>query len=75
MGTSDGMNTIGDRSHDQTPQPCASYLLRLWQVRRCGDLVWQASLQSVGTGERTGFATVDALLAFLREQTGSAPDE
>jgi hypothetical protein len=56
---------------DQTePRPAVSYLLRLWQVRRSEKPSWQASLQSVDTGERTGFATVEALVAFLREVTG-----
>ena len=53
-----------------------SYLLRLWRVR--GDEgahqlaekpVWRASLESPFTGERMGFASLDALFAFLRQQT------
>jgi hypothetical protein len=51
-----------------------SYLLRLWQIRSGGELVWRASLESARTGERTGFASVDALFAFLQQQTGVVSD-
>jgi hypothetical protein len=44
-----------------------SYLLRLWQIEIQGQLVWQASLEDSRTGKRQGFASVDALLAFLRQ--------
>ena len=47
----------------------ASYLLRLWQTEREGEQAWQASLQSSRTGEQLGFSTLDALFAFLRQQT------
>ena len=47
-----------------------SYLLRLWQVRGEEEVVWRASLESVETRERTGFAGLDELFDFLREQTG-----
>jgi hypothetical protein len=69
------MNPMSDRSHEREPQPTVSYLLRLWQVRRGEALVWQASLQDARSGERTGFATVEALLAFLRELTGPASED
>jgi len=36
--------------------------------------VWRASLESVRTGERRSFATLDGLFDFLREQTGTSPD-
>jgi hypothetical protein len=41
---------------------CTSYLLRLWQVRSEDGMVWRASLESVDTGERKGFASLDTLL-------------
>jgi hypothetical protein len=47
-----------------------SFLLRLWRVDERGLPNWRASLQSPQTGERVSFATLDALFAFLREQTG-----
>jgi hypothetical protein len=42
-----------------------SYLLRLWQVRSGGELLWRASLESPHTGERVGFASLDDLFGFL----------
>jgi hypothetical protein len=51
-----------------------SYLLRLWQIESQGQLVWQASLEDSRTGKRRGFASVDALLAFLRQLTDGASD-
>jgi hypothetical protein len=51
-----------------------SYLLRLWQIKSGGELVWRASLESPHTGERRGFASLGALFAFLRRQTGAASD-
>ena len=47
-----------------------SYLLRLWETKREGVSIWRASLQSPDTGERTGFASLDALFAFLRQVAG-----
>jgi len=51
-----------------------SYLLRLWQIKSGGELVWRASLESPHTGERRGFASLEALFAFLRWQTGVVSD-
>jgi hypothetical protein len=46
-----------------------SYLLRLWQIRSEGELVWRASLESPHTGERRGFANLADLFAFLEKET------
>ena len=46
-----------------------SYLLRLWMVEEDGEDVWRASLEVTHSRERYGFATLDNLLAFLKEQT------
>ena len=51
-----------------------SYLIRLWQIRNAGELVWRASLESPSTGERVGFASLDELFGFLQRQPGPAPD-
>ena len=51
-----------------------SFLLRLWQAESKGDLVWWASLESSRTEERWGFASLDELFAFLRQQTAGASD-
>ena len=46
-----------------------SYLLRLWQTTSGNKVVWRASLENSQTGERQGFANLDALLNYLRQQT------
>lgn len=51
-----------------------SYLIRLWQIRSAGELIWRASLESPSTGERWGFANLEDLFDFLQRQTGPAPD-
>lgn len=43
-----------------------SYLLRLWRTLE-GD--WRASLEAPGTGERQGFASLQALFEFLGTET------
>ncbi|MFN2186199.1 MAG: hypothetical protein ACK2UU_19625 [Anaerolineae bacterium] len=49
-----------------------SYLLRLWREKDGQTTWWRASLQDSHSGERIGFAHLDELVAFLREQTGLA---
>jgi hypothetical protein len=49
-----------------------SYLLRLWQELGGDPAVWRASLESPRSEERRGFAGLDELVGFLREQTGRA---
>ena len=49
-----------------------SYLLRLWQIRNGGELIWRASLESPHTGERRGFANLADLFTFLEKDTGHA---
>jgi hypothetical protein len=51
-----------------------SYLLRLWRVGT-EKAVWRASLESPHGGERIGFASLDALFAFLRQQTNHNLEE
>lgn len=46
-----------------------SYLVRVWQTRDGDTAVWRASLESPGSGERRNFASLDALVAYLYEQT------
>jgi hypothetical protein len=48
-----------------------SYLLRLWQTSNGEKQVWRASLESPGTGERQGFASLEALFDFLQTQAES----
>ena len=46
-----------------------AFMLRPWRTGEDG-MVWRASLENAHTGARQGFASLDALLAFLEEQTG-----
>lgn len=46
-----------------------SYLLRLWQIKYGEELVWRASLEDPFTGERRGFASLEALFDFLWQKT------
>ena len=49
-----------------------SYLLRLWQEERDGELVWRASVETPGPGERKAFSSLEALIAFLEVETGQS---
>lgn len=51
-----------------------SYLLRLWQTGDGEELVWRASLQSPGSEERQGFASLEDLFDFLEDRTGLQDD-
>jgi hypothetical protein len=51
-----------------------SYLLRLWRAKE-GEEGWRASLESAQTGERKGFATLDALFDYVRSRTRVALSE
>ena len=46
-----------------------SYLLRLWQTDDGETQAWRASLDSPGTRERQGFASLEELFNFLEGQT------
>ncbi len=52
-----------------------SYLLRLWETDDDGDLIWRASLETPGSRERLGFANLNDLFDFLRDQTASPSSE
>jgi hypothetical protein len=51
-----------------------SYLLRLWQAKEEGGLIWRASIQRPRSVEQAGFRSLDALFAFLRRETDVSPD-
>jgi hypothetical protein len=48
-----------------------SYLLRLWQTRSGGELIWRASLESPHTRERRGFASLMDMFTFLEKEISS----
>ena len=42
-----------------------AYLLHLWSVHTHGTHLWRASLENIATGERRGFADLEALFGYL----------
>jgi hypothetical protein len=52
-----------------------SYLLRLYQARSAGGVVWRASLEDPHTGKRLGFSSIGRLYEFLLDQTDEARRE
>jgi len=52
-----------------------SYLLRLWLAGEKSQPQWRASLENSHTGERIGFASLDALFAYLNQQTRLNKDQ
>jgi hypothetical protein len=52
-----------------------SYLLRLWQTSDGRKTLWRASLQSPGSEERHGFASLEELMSFLKAQVEQPEDE
>jgi hypothetical protein len=46
-----------------------SYMLRLWETSNGEREIWRASLESPGSGQRRGFATLQSLIDFLEAQT------
>jgi hypothetical protein len=49
--------------------PYRSYLLRLW-LEPNDPPQWRAMLESPVSGERHGFGSLEALFAFLEQETG-----
>jgi hypothetical protein len=60
------MSEKAGRTGDQSDYQ--SYLLRLWRAKE-GEEGWRASLEIAQTGERKGFATLDALFDYVRSRT------
>ena len=55
----------------ELPPRYCSYLLRCWEERSDDPLSphpWRFSLEDPHTGQRRGFATFEALVAFLRQE-------
>lgn len=73
------MNKLPDKIPDKKPDEkfnktrhYKSYLLRLWRAAGAPWEPWQAMLEDPRSGERHGFASMDALFRFLRRAT--SPD-
>lgn len=48
-----------------------AYLLRLWETSNGERQIWRASLESPGSGQRQGFASLQGLMEFLEVQIKS----
>ncbi len=46
-----------------------AYLIRLWQTGDSGSFTWRVSLEDPRSGQRLGFANLQSVFAFLKEQT------
>jgi hypothetical protein len=58
----------------ETP-PMRAYMLRFWKVGNLDSQAaptWRFSLEDPHTGEKLGFADLEALVAFLGEELGGA---
>lgn len=55
-------------------QQSISFLLSLWHVKENDHTVWRYSLESSHPGERWDFSDLDALCAFLSQQTVALSD-
>lgn len=79
------METTLERMRDQADY--RAYLLRLWRESSTAETqggpatspqpegwVWRASLETPQAGERKGFACLEDLFAFLRQQTSLQSD-
>ncbi len=53
------------------PPSYCSYLLRCWGGEDGSSPAWRFSLEDTGSGERHGFANLDALTGFLRKKMQS----
>ena len=52
-----------------------AFLLRLWQERSGGQWIWRASLEDPHSNVRKGFADLERLYTYLREQTEEGANE
>lgn len=51
------------------PDHYHAFLLRLWQISNDDEGTWLASLEDSRSGEKHGFASLEALLEYLRQIT------
>ena len=51
-----------------------SFLLRLWQAGSPEASLWRASLEDAHTHQLMGFDTLDALVEYLHNLPGPAPE-
>jgi len=56
---------------DSVARPSLSFLLRLWAEANGADWVWRASVADLQGSAMTGFADMEAALAFIRAAVAS----
>jgi hypothetical protein len=57
------------------PPQYQSYLLTFWEERgrdRDGPVEWRFRLENVGTGQRRGFASLEEMVVFLRQELNNS---
>ena len=64
-----------DKEEKMAARRYESYLLRLWESDRTGELIWRASLESTDAGERRGFADLDSLFTYLETVCQTLPPD
>jgi hypothetical protein len=50
-------------------------MLRLWETSNGEKQIWRASLESPGSGQRRGFASLQSLIDYLEAQTKDLDEE
>jgi hypothetical protein len=64
-----GANMITSRKNESPRPGYLSYLLRIWRVEVRQRALWRASLECPHTGEKLGFADLEALHRYLQRET------
>lgn len=49
------------------PKKYHAFLLRLWQIENEDENIWRVSLEDSRTGEKHGFASLEAAWQYLKE--------
>ena len=62
-----------DRQEAGEVRDYVAYLLRLWREKGGESTQWRASLQDPHTGEKVGFASLEALFAYLWKKVAEEP--
>jgi|GEM_PF-2036331 len=62
-----------ERQEAEETRDYVAYLMRLWREKGGESTKWCASLQDPHTGEKVGFASLEALFAYLRRVVAEEP--
>jgi hypothetical protein len=53
---------------NEIPKQYQAYLLRIWPVKKREGVIWHAFITNAHTSESRGFANLDELFDYLRQQ-------